>query len=196
MSATKVKLGPDPSEENKEHDNPVSGEEVDWTADNAGAETEASEPEATEGDNEPKDDGSDGESPDENSEPFNLEDLDPELEVWPGGPTVGQTLAWKEEFGEIYTTSLTMEYHVMWRPLNRGEYKKHVRQMEEISQSGKVTTNADLNMLQEEILTEMCLLHPKITRAEMNGKLAGLPSIIAQQVMEASGFSALEVRQI
>jgi hypothetical protein len=42
----------------------------------------------------------------------------------------------------------------------------------------------------------MCILFPKFDRTQLNGELAGVPSIIAQEVMEASGFVALEVRQL
>jgi hypothetical protein len=143
-------------------------------------------------------DGEDGESDSEeyvSDQGIAIETMDPKLEVWPDGPTVGQTLAWKEEFGEVYTTSLTMDFHVMWRPINRMEYKRHVKQMEQLSQSGKLSP-VELNMYQEEALTEMCVLFPAYSRSDMSNELAGMPSIIAQQVMEASGFTALEVRQL
>jgi hypothetical protein len=40
------------------------------------------------------------------------------------------------------------------------------------------------------------MLYPKFDKNNAVGFMAGLPSLIAQEVLEASGFVALEVRQL
>jgi hypothetical protein len=124
-----------------------------------------------------------------------VEDLDPSEELWPGGPTASRIIAWKEEHGDVYVTSITMDQHIVWRTMNRFEYKNHVKNIERLGQNGQIS-QADVSMLNEELIAEMCILFPKFDRNQLNGELAGVPSIIAQEVMEASGFVALEVRQL
>jgi hypothetical protein len=124
-----------------------------------------------------------------------VEDLDPTEELWPGGPTAGKIIEWKEQFGDVYVTSITMDQHIVWRTMNRFEYKNHVKNIEKLGQANQIS-QADISMLNEELIAEMCILFPKFDRSELNGELAGVPSIIAQEVMEASGFVALEVRQL
>jgi hypothetical protein len=124
-----------------------------------------------------------------------VEDLDPKEELWTGGPTAGQIVEWKEQYGDVYVTSITMEDHIIWRTMNRFEYKNHVKNIERLGQSDQVS-QADVSMLNEELIAEMCILYPPFDRTKLNSELAGVPSIIAQEVMEASGFVALEVRQL
>lgn len=126
---------------------------------------------------------------------ISVEDIDPKEELWPGGPTAGDIVAWKAEHGDVYVTSITMDQHIVWRSMNRLEYKNHVKNIEKIGQSNQIS-QADVSMLNEELIAEMCILFPKFDRTQLNGELAGVPSIIAQEVMEASGFVALEVRQL
>jgi hypothetical protein len=134
---------------------------------------------------------------DDEEEPgsLNVEDLDPNTEIWPSGPTAAQTVAWKDQYGDIYVTSVTMEKHVMWRTLNRLEYKQVVKQIEKLMLSDKYT-QSDANMYNEEIICEICTLHPKLTRSDFNHELAGLPAILSQQILEASGFTSIDVRQM
>jgi hypothetical protein len=51
-------------------------------------------------------------------------------------------------------------------------------------------------MWNEESIAELCILYPTLNKADMTGVMAGIPSLIAQEVLEASGFVALEVRQL
>ena len=134
---------------------------------------------------------------DEEPEEYGLavEDLDPSEELWPGGPTAGDIVAWKAQFGDVYVTSITMDQHIIWRTMNRSEYKNHVKNIEKIGQNNQIS-QADVSMLNEELIAEMCIIYPKFDRSQLSGELAGVPSIIAQEVMEASGFVALEVRQL
>jgi hypothetical protein len=121
----------------------------------------------------------------------------PDDELWPSGPTLAMIDSWKEAHGPdcIYVSSLTPTYHVVWRTLTRAEYRHLVKKMEQAVGAGTLS-QAEATMNHEEAMTELCLLFPKLNRMQMSGELAGLPSLISQQVLEASAFSALEVRQL
>jgi len=120
---------------------------------------------------------------------------DPKEELFPGGPTWGQVAEWKKEFGDIYVTSFTPENHMVWRTLTRFEYKRLVKNMEMAITAGQVT-QSEANFNNEELMCEICVLHPKMTKAEMSTDMAGIASIISQEIMEASGFVALDVRSL
>lgn len=126
-----------------------------------------------------------------------LPPLGPNDEIWDGGPTMGQIDAWKEQYGadSIYVTSLTPSFHVVWRTLTRFEYRRLVKNMEQAVQGGTLS-QAEANMNNEEQIVEICALYPQFNRQQLAGELAGLPSIISQEVMEASAFVSLEVRQL
>ncbi len=124
-----------------------------------------------------------------------VEDLPDEEEIWPDGPTAGQIKLWKKEHGDVYVTSISFDKHVAWRPLSRLEYKNLVRKMEQLVQSGQLST-AEANLWNEEAIAELCILFPSYDIAAMTREMAGLPSLISQEVLEASGFVALEVRQL
>lgn len=134
------------------------------------------------------------EEEEENVEPTMVEDLDPEEELWPEGPTAGQVASWKAEYGSVYLTSITLDDHILWRPLSRPEYKAHVRNMESLVDSGQMSP-ADANLYNEEAIAATCILYPEYDPQNRN-ELAGLASLISQEVLEASGFVALEVRQL
>lgn len=124
-----------------------------------------------------------------------VEDLDDSEPIWDGGPTAGHIKEWKKQYGDIYVTSLTYDKHVVWRVLNRNEYKQIVKKMEQLMQAGTLSS-AEANMWNEETIAELCILFPKYDKKSLSGILAGMPSLIAQEVLEASGFVALEVRQL
>jgi hypothetical protein len=124
-----------------------------------------------------------------------VEDLPDEEEIWPDGPTAGQIKIWKKEHGDVYVTSISFDKHIAWRPLSRIEYKNLVRKMEQLVQSGQLST-AEANLWNEEAIAELCILFPSYDIAAMTREMAGLPSLISQEVLEASGFVALEVRQL
>lgn len=124
-----------------------------------------------------------------------VEDLDDEEEIWEGGPTAAMIKHWKSQYGEVYVTSISFDKHIVWRVLNRLEYKQIVKKMENMIQTGELSS-AEANMWNEETVSEMCILYPKYSTAALTSEMAGLPSLIAQEVLEASGFVALEVRQL
>lgn len=124
-----------------------------------------------------------------------VEDLDDEEEIWENGPTAGMIKQWKEQYGEVYVTSISYDKHIVWRVLNRIEYKQIVKKMEQLVQGGQMS-QAEANMWNEETISEMCILFPEYNKKTAAGIMAGLPSLISQEVLEASGFVALEVRQL
>jgi hypothetical protein len=124
-----------------------------------------------------------------------VEDLPDEELIWPTGPTAGMIKSWKEEFGDVYVTSITYDKHIAWRTLSRIEYKNLVKRMEQLMEAGQLSS-AEANLWNEEAIAEICCLFPAYDRQSIGSDLAGLPSLIAQEVLEASGFVALEVRQL
>jgi hypothetical protein len=124
-----------------------------------------------------------------------VEQLPDDQVIFDGGPNAGQVKAWKKEFGEVYVTSISFDKHVVWRVLSRIEYKNLVKKMESLMQAGQLT-NAEANMWNEEAIAEICILFPSYDKKALTGDMAGLPSLISQEVLEASGFVALEVRQL
>ena len=124
-----------------------------------------------------------------------IEDLDDSEELWEGGPVSGMVKEWKSQYGEIYVTSVSYDNHIIWRVLNRMEYKQIVKKMEQLVESGKLTS-VEANMWNEEIVAKTCILYPILEDGDISTVMAGVPSLIAQEVLEASGFVALEVRQL
>lgn len=137
----------------------------------------------------------DQEQDEEFNEATTVEDLDDEEEIWSGGPTAGQIKNWKSMFGDVYVTSITFDKHIVWRTLNRNEYKQLVKKMEQLVQAGQLST-AEANLWNEESITEICILYPSYDKVALSSDMAGLPSLLSQEILEASGFVALEVRQL
>jgi hypothetical protein len=127
--------------------------------------------------------------------PQSVEDLDDAEEIWENGPTAGMIKAWKAAHGDVYVTSLTYEKHVVWRTLARNEYKQLVKKMEQLVQAGQLST-AEANLWNEEAITEICILFPDYSKVSLSEEMAGIPSLLSQEILEASGFVALEVRQL
>lgn len=126
---------------------------------------------------------------------INVEDLDPELEIWTGGPKAKDIVEWKKKYGDVYVTSVTFDKHVVWKTLNRQEYKMIVRQIEQVVSSGKMS-QTEANMLNEELVCQFCTLYPQFSNEDFSREMAGLPSILAQQILESSGFTTVDVRQL
>jgi hypothetical protein len=124
-----------------------------------------------------------------------VEDLDDDEAIWEGGPNAGQIKQWKSLHGDVYVTSITFEKHIVWRTLTRAEYKQLVKKMEQLVQAGQLST-AEANLWNEEAITEVCILFPSYDKVALSSEMAGLPSLLSQEILEASGFVALEVRQL
>ncbi len=133
---------------------------------------------------------------DEDEESVNLptlEQADPNDHLWEGGPTVGEAVAYKQEHGEIYVTTVTMEKFILWKTMLRHEYAKVVRTIEQLNAQGELSPT-ELNMIQEELICELCFLHPKMAGDDFQKELAGIPSLLSQQILESSGFTAIDTR--
>lgn len=124
-----------------------------------------------------------------------VEELAEDVPIFENGPTAGQIIQWKKQYGEVYVTSISFDKHIVWRVLSRIEYKQLVKKMESLMQAGQLST-AEANMWNEEAIAELCILFPGYNKAALTSDMAGLPSLISQEVLEASGFVALEVRQL
>lgn len=127
--------------------------------------------------------------------PTSIDDLDPAEELWESGPTVGQIQQWKQAYGDVYVTSISLDRHIVWRTIGRGEYRDHVKNMEQLIATGQLS-QAEANLFNEEVIAETCILYPEYNHQSLQSELAGIPAIISQEVMEASGFMAVEVRQL
>ena len=128
-------------------------------------------------------------------QPRTVEDLDDAEVIWPGGPTAGQIKLWKRQHGDVYVTSLTSDRHIIWRPITRLEYRELVAMMETLVSNGELS-KAQANMWNEEAITRACLLYPNYSGLELSNEIAGLPSLLSQEILEASGFVAKEVRKL
>ena len=100
-----------------------------------------------------------------------------EKRIFPGGPTLEQLNAWKEKYGSVYMTEFEEEAFI-WRPLTRFEYKSILK-----------LQNADA-LFREERICETCVLWPEgYSYEDMAESKAGIPSLLAEQIMDASGFT-------
>jgi hypothetical protein len=129
------------------------------------------------------------------AEATSVDQLEDDVEIFEDGPTAGQVKAWKKMHGEVYVTSISFDKHIIWRVLSRIEYKQLVKKMEQLIQAGQMS-QAEANMWNEEAIAELCILYPSYDKRSLTEDMAGLPSLISQEVLEASGFVALEVRQL
>lgn len=123
------------------------------------------------------------------------ENLNDAQQIWENGPTAKMIKEWKQMHGEVYVTSLSFDKHIVWRVLSRLEYKSLVKKMEQLVQT-KQLSSLEANMWNEEAISELCVLYPQYDKNNMGGVMAGVPSLISQEVLEASGFVVLEVRQL
>lgn len=150
------------------------------------------EPEVEEVADEPILDPADG--PVRLDEQASFEDLDPDEEVWPGGPTAGQLTAWKEEYGKLYISAIDFDYGIVWHPMKRSQYKDHVRYIEQVQATTEMTP-VEFSLFNEEVLSHSIILFPEYDE-DFEDAPAGVPSLISQQAMEASGFVTIDIREI
>lgn len=126
-----------------------------------------------------------------------LPDPQPEDTLWDGGPTFAMINQWKSEYGNenIYVTSVNPTKHVVWRTISRFEYRAIVKQLEEAVNTGALT-QAEANMNNEELITNVCILYPKYGKDELSKDMAGIASLLSQEILEASAFVALDIRRL
>ena len=82
---------------------------------------------------------------------------------------------WKDKYGEVYVTDIEGMAFV-WRTLTRNEFKK-------------AQTYFDDDFDRTEFVCRMCVLDP-IVDDYANQIYAGIPEVIAQNILDKSGFSS------
>jgi hypothetical protein len=99
--------------------------------------------------------------------------------LFPGGPALAQVEEWKSRFKEeVYLTEFEEEIF-LWRPISRKEYKQVMK-----------VQNAD-SFYKEERICEACILYPQnYNFMAMTAGKAGIPTLLAELIMEKSGFQA------
>lgn len=115
--------------------------------------------------------------------------------LWEGGPSKDDIDSWKKTYGDVYLTEVGDQKYIVWRTLNRKEYRVLVSTLEQEVASQRVS-QAEANLNNEEAIALQCILTPKLSAKDLEGDMAGIPSLISQQVMEASGFVSTQVRQL
>lgn len=99
-------------------------------------------------------------------------------EIFPGGPPRGLVEMWKQQYGEIYSSTFGDDVFI-WRTLRRNEYKEVLRIQ---------VKNGD-TMFREESICQRCVLWPQgYNIAAMIAGKAGTPTLLAEQIMDKSGF--------
>lgn len=99
--------------------------------------------------------------------------------LFPSGPSLKQVEEWKSRFSEeVYLTEFEEDIF-LWRPITRKEYKQIMK-----------INNAD-SFYKEERICEACVLYPQnYNFMTMTSGKAGIPTLLAELVMEKSGFQA------
>lgn len=125
----------------------------------------------------------------------NDKDIIGDDELWPDGPTFNQVEEWKTKYGDVYVTSVTPDTHFVWRTIKRSEYRMIVMDLEKKIGNGAFT-QAEATMNNEEAIAATCILFPLQDPSQVADQLAGVAAIISQEVLEASAFQAVEIRQL
>lgn len=98
-------------------------------------------------------------------------------EIFENGPLQSEIIAWKKQFGKVYSTNIEDDIYI-WRPLNRFEYKQIMS-----------TPNTN-ELMREEMICEICVLFPYgYCYEDMVNQAGGVPSMLAEQIMQKSGFT-------
>lgn len=100
--------------------------------------------------------------------------------IFDGGPTRSEVLSWKKQFevdGHSVNLTTIGEENFIWRTLSRTEYRE-------------IMALPNLDPLQrEEVICEICVLFPyEYNFSTMANRKAGVPAILAEQIMHESGF--------
>jgi hypothetical protein len=105
-------------------------------------------------------------------------DNDGDEVLFPDGPKMKLVEEWKSKFGAIYLTEFDEEVFI-WHTLSRKEYKDIMK-----------VQQAD-TYYKEERICDKCVLWPeKYDFLKMTYGKAGIPSLVAEQIMDKSGFTA------
>lgn len=100
--------------------------------------------------------------------------------IFPNGPLQSQINSWKKQYPFPYDLFIieVMEQYFICRTLNRFEYKQII-----------TLENTDA-LIREEIMCKTCTLWPEnFTWKDMAKGKAGIPSLLAENIMERSGLT-------
>ena len=99
--------------------------------------------------------------------------------LFDGGPMISEIESWKKQYDAVYIVDdIPGDMIYIYRTLNRFEYKSIMAQQ-----------NTD-PLMREEMICETCVLFPQdFSFAAMSNMDAGVPSILAEHIMETSGFT-------
>jgi hypothetical protein len=95
-----------------------------------------------------------------------------DLPIFEGGPLESSVEGWKKQYGTVYMTEVDADTAYIWRVLLRSEFRA-------------LMANEDDDLLsREDRICDTCVLWPQ------KPSLAGVPTILSQQIMDKSGFIA------
>lgn len=121
-----------------------------------------------------------------NNNPITGVELEEDNPIFQGGPRVSQIELWKKQYtnvisgyvmGKVFVVKLPDESMYVLRTLRRGEYL----QIMALQNSNEFS--------REEIIAHECCLFPRLEYEDMHLLEGGIPSVIAQIVMENSAFT-------
>ncbi len=122
--------------------------------------------------------------PDEPDGMLDTSQYDGETLLFESGPTLNKVEEWRSLYGQVYATEFDDEVYI-WRTLKRVEYKEILK-----------IKGADA-LFREERICQKCVVWPEAYDfVDMASGKAGTPSILAEQIMDKSGFSAGEPIQL
>jgi hypothetical protein len=98
---------------------------------------------------------------------------------FPNGPTADLVAEWRSRYNEVYLTEFESGEMLVWRPLNRQEYKDAMK-----------IPNADNYYKEEKIFSTVLLWPENYGFQKVRTGKAGIPTLIFELVMEKSGFTA------
>lgn len=109
--------------------------------------------------------------------PDEFEEMDGEEQIVPGGPTYDQVEDWNNRFGKVFMTQIE-DITYVYRPIRRNEYKAIMK-----------IQNTDRYYTEEKICATCVLFPSNFQQVTMSNGLAGVPTVIAEMILEKSGFS-------
>ena len=107
--------------------------------------------------------------------PFDYDDQ----RIFPGGPLQSELESLRKQYGDIWVVDdLPTDQIYIYRDMTRYEYKAIM-----------ATPNTD-PLMREELICEQCVLFPyDLSYAQMSNGKAGVVTVLAQHIMETSGFT-------
>lgn len=103
-------------------------------------------------------------------------EVDVQEPIFEGGPTYAEIELLKQQYRDVYQSEFEDDFFI-WRPLSRQEFK-----------SISKIQGAD-NHFKEERICEMCVLWPiGYDKPTMQMGKAGIPTLLAEQILDKSGF--------